>query len=341
MKDRFMAAFCLLAIGAFMYQTDVFASEPGLVEAAKKEGKFVHYTSVPTDAAVALLDAFKKKYPFLETNEFFRSTSYKVYSRVNIETQARQYLADSVSVALTSPFREWKQKGWLMKYDSPGYKDLLKNVQDPGYWAPMRVVSIVMAYNTSILPKQEIPNLWTDLHDPKWKDALGMEGADSGSQHIQYWILKKVYGDEFWPKLLKNRPKIYSGSGALMTALLRGEIKLFIEAMGYEVYQYREIQRAPIQGIWPKGCVPMYAAPVALTANAPHPNAAKLFMDWILSKEGQEAMVRVVGADSARPDIAPAKGNPPLSAFNPVFVDDWDSFEKSTDEFKKVWESLK
>jgi hypothetical protein len=52
-------------------------------------------------------------------------------------------------------------------------------------------------------------------------------------------------------------------------------------------------------------------------------------------------MVRVVGADSARPDIAPAKGNPPLSAFNPVFVDDWDAFEKSTDEFKKVWESLK
>jgi iron(III) transport system substrate-binding protein len=312
-----------------------------LVEAAKKEKKFVHYTSVPTDAAVALLDAFKKEYPFLETNEFFRSTSYKVYSRVTVETQARQYLVDSVSVAVMSPFREWKQKGWLMKYDSPGYKDLLKNVQDPGYWAPMRVVSIVIAYNTTLLPKQEIPNTWTDLHDPKWKEAIGMEGADSGSQHMQYWVLKKVYGDEYWPKLLKNKPKIYSGSGALMTALLRGEIKLFIEAMGYEVYQYREIQRAPIQGIWPKDCVPMYAAPVALMANAPHPNAAKLFMDWILSKDGQEAMVKVVGADSARSDIAPAKGNPPLSAFKSVFVDDWDAFEKSTDEFKEVWESLK
>ena len=228
-----------------------------------------------------------------------------------------------------------------MKYDTAGYRGLPSNVQDPGYWAAMRVVSMAVGYNTTLLPKQDIPTTWTDLLDPKWKGAIGVEGTDSGSQHMQYWIMKKVYGEAYWDKLLKNEPKIFSGQGALMTGLLRGEIKLNMHAQCYMVYQYRELQKAPIQAVWPKDFVPMYSGPVALMAKAPHPNAAKLFMDWVLSPEGQATMVEVVGAYSARSDVASAKGNPPLNAFKPVYIEDWNAFDKSADEFKKAWQSLK
>ena len=337
---------CLLIISLavmalFVSLPGAEAADQALIEAAKKEGKFVQYTGLPTDTAVALLDAFKKKYPFLDTSEYFRSTSYRIYSRVNVEVQAGKHLADCVTTGLMTPFLEWRKKGWLMKYDAAGYQSLPKNIQDPGYWAPMRLADMVIGYNSTLLPKQDIPTKWTDLLDPKWEGAIGVEGSDSGSQHSQYWILKKVYGESYWDKLLKNRPKIFGGQGAMMTGLLRGEIKLAMHALGYMIYNYRELQKAPIQGVWPKDCVPMYIGPVALMEKAPHPNAAKLFMDWILSQEGQEAMVQVVGAYSARSDVAPARGNPPMNTYNPVFTDDYDAFAESTDEFKKAWQSLK
>jgi iron(III) transport system substrate-binding protein len=339
--SNLLAVTCALVLLLLLFQAKALASDAALVEAAKKEGKFVLYTSLPTDAAVALLTAFKDTYPFLDTSEFFRSTSYKTYSRFNIEAEAEKHIADCVSIALWHPYPEWKEKGWLMKYDSPNYKDIPKAVQDPGYFAALRAVSMVMAYNTTILSKDDVPTTWTDLLDPKWKGQIGVEGTDSGSQHMQYYLFKNVYGEDYWDKLLNNEPRIFSGQGAMFTALLRGEIKVTMHGQGYMIYRYRELEGAPVQGVWPADCVPMYAGPVALTATAPHPNAAKLFMDWILSKEGQEAMVKNVGAYSPRADVSPATGNPPMKSFKPVFIEDWEAFGKSTDAFKKAWERIK
>ena len=119
-KIGFMGLFSLalvIGLGAFC-ASGVEAADQALIDGAKKEGKFVWYTSMPTDPAVAYLDAFKKKYSFLDTSEFFRSTSYKVYSRLNIEREAGKHIGDVVHIGLATAPMEWRKKGWLMKYDS-------------------------------------------------------------------------------------------------------------------------------------------------------------------------------------------------------------------------------
>jgi len=325
----------------FSLQAIIYAADHAVIEAAKKEGKFVWYTSMPTAGAVAFLDAFKKKYPFLDTGEFFRSTSYKTYTRINIEKGAGKHIVDCAHVAILMAYREWKKKGWLVKYDSPSYSGYPEKIMDPGYWAPMRTFAMVMAYNKSILPKEELPTAWSDLTDPKWKGRLGVEGADSGGQHIEYYVLKNTLGEDFWPKIAKNKPKMFSGSGAMMTGLLRGEIDVAIYGMGFAVYRQREIEGAPIEGIWPREGCPINIAPLGIMSKAPHPNAARLFMDWALSQEGQTEMVKLVGAYSGRADVPSAKGNPSWGSFKPLYVDDWDKFNASKDEFKELWDSIK
>ena len=336
---------CLLISGLAVMA--LFVSLPGgeaadqaLIDAAKKEGKFVWYTSLPTDPAVAYLDAFKKKYPFLETGEFFRSTSYKVYSRLNIEMEAGKHIGDVVSIGLASAVLEWRKKGWLMKYDSPAYRGYPEKIMDQGYWAPLNTTAIVMAYNKSLLPADKVPRKWADLTNPKWKEAIGVEGADSGSQHVQYYALKGVLGSEFWTEIVQNKPKIFSGAGAMITGLLRGEIQIAMCSYGYMVYDFRELQKAPIEGVWPEEGVPININPLAIIDKAPHPNAAKLFLDWALSKEGKMELVRVVGAYTGRSDVPSAKGNPAWGTFKPLYVENWTEFDNTREEFKKAWQAV-
>lgn len=338
-----MILIMLITVFSFLstsFHATVFAADAALIEAAKKEGKLVWYTSMPTDPAIKFLDAFKEKYPFLDTSEFFRSGSLKVYSRINLETSAGKNIYDVSHVAVLAAYNEWKKKGWLMKYDSPVFDDYPAELKDPGYWAPFRTFALIMAYNTDLLAPNDVPNKWTDLVDPKWKGDLGVEGIDSGSQYLQYYTLKNLYGPNYWDQIAKNNPIEFGGTGAIMNGLLRGEIKLAMLQYCFGVYRYRELEKAPIQGVWPEDGVPISVAPMAISKNAPHPNAAKLFFDFALSKEGQMLMVELIGAYSGRPDVPAAKGNPPIDSFKKFYVTDIDEFSSGLQSFKEAWKKV-
>lgn len=328
-----------LALGA-LWVVSGHTADQALIDAAKKEGKLVWYTSMPTDPAVAFLEAFRKKYPFLDTSEFYRGGSLPVYNRINIETQAAKNIVDVSHVAILSAYSEWKNKGWLMKYDSPEYAGYPANVKDPGYWGPLRTFALIMAYNTKLLPPNEVPKKWADLTNPKWKGLLAVEGTDSGAQYQQYYALKKILGPNYWNEIAKNKPRVYDGAGATSNALLRDEIRLGMLGYCYGVYQYRELEKAPIQGVWPEEGVPIVVCPLTIHKSAPHPNAAKLFLDWALSREGQMEMVRLVGAYSGRSDVPPAKGNPALSSFKKMYVEDIDEYAAGLKSFEEVWKKV-
>jgi ABC-type Fe3+ transport system substrate-binding protein len=122
-----------------------------------------------------------------------------------------------------------------------------------------------------------------------------------------------------------------------MNGLLSGEIKVALCALSYAVYRYREIEKAPIEGIWPAEGVPVNLAPLVILAGAPHPNAAKLFVDWAFSAEGQHEMSRLVGAYSARRDVPSPVGQPAWGSFNALLVKDWRLFASSLGEFRESW----
>jgi iron(III) transport system substrate-binding protein len=316
------------------------ADDPDLVRAARREGKLVWYTSLPTDAAVEYLEAFRRRYPFLDTSEFYRSTSYRIYSRLEVETAADKYIADVVELGLVPAVAGWKRRGWLLRHDSPAYEHYPPEMSEPGYWAPMRLFPIVAAYNPRTLDASEAPRRWWDLADPKWKGAIGVEGSDSGTQHLQYYLIKEKLGERFWGKFAANRPRAYGGSGAVLNALLSGEIKVALCALSYAIVRHRQLAAAPITAIWPEEGVPVSMAPLAILAGAPHPNAARLFVDWVLSAEGQGEMTRLVGAYSARADVPAPPGQPAKGEFTPLLVTDWDAFAATTGDFQRTWREL-
>lgn len=331
---------CLLVVVGLSWPKTARAVDQALIEGAKKEGKFVWYCSWPIEQAVAVLDAFKEKYPFMDTSTYFRSNSFNVYTRLNTEMSAGQYLCDSVGLPVISMYNEWKKKGWILKYDSPVYNELPKEAADRPYWISLKITGLTPAYCTDALKGKEIPTSWGDLTDPKWKDALGVEDIDSGAQQMVYDTIRGVMGRDYWPKVGLNRPKIYPGTGAMINGLLRNEIKVAIMSYSYVVYTYREIRKAPIQGIWPKEGVPMMLSPCPVMANAPHPNAAKLFLEWGASKEAQERIVQIVGGESARKDVAPPKGNLTMSEFKQLYVGDWDKFAAETPAWQEFWKGI-
>jgi iron(III) transport system substrate-binding protein len=329
-----------LAVLVLTWYTGASAVDKAIIEAAKKEGKFVWYTSMPTEPAVDYLKAFQKKYPFLDVSEFFRSTSLRTWSRIQTEYKARKAIADAIHIAIHPPYLKMVDEGWLLKYNSPVFGEYPKGFADPGYYAAMRCFAVIGAYNKEVIPSGEVPKTWKELTNPKWKGKLAVEPASSGAQALAYYTVRKVLGEGFWKQIGANKPKVYSGTGASTAALLRGEIEIAICSYGYAAYRNRELKKSPVRGIWFKEGVPRVVAPLGILENAPHPNAAKLFLEWALSKEGQTKMVELVGAYSARPDVPSARGNPPSTAFKSLFVEDMDDFMKVVNQFPEIWKGV-
>ena len=342
-KRKFVKWFWFMFLVAILtsgWHTLVSAAEQAVIDGAKKEGKFVWYTSMPTEPAVAYLKAFKEKYPFLDVSEFFRSTSMNVWSRFETEYKAGKAIADVMHIAALPPYIKMVDDGWLMKFDSPVYKEYPKEYVNPGYYAAFRSFAMIGGYNKEVLSPNQVPKTWKELADPKWKGKLGVEPGSSGAQAVIYHTLKEVLGGQYWEQIGRNKPKVYTGTGATTVALQRGEIDLAMCYYGYAVYEERELKKSPIMGIWFEEGTPRVDAPMGILKNAPHPNSAKLFLEWALSKEGQIKMVEIVGSYSARPDVPPAKNNPPPTKFKSLVVKDIKAFTGFLNQFPDIWKGV-
>ena len=114
MKRHVITVTCILVAALFMWNTGALAVDQAIIDAAKKEGKFVWYTSMPTEPAVDYLKAFQKKYPFLNVSEFFRSTSLRTWSRIQTEYKAGKAIADALHIAIHTPYL--KMRNELKRY---------------------------------------------------------------------------------------------------------------------------------------------------------------------------------------------------------------------------------
>ena len=335
--------FCLLFLMAMVtlnWHAVASAIDQAVIDGAKKEGKFVWYTSMPTEPAVEYLKAFKAKYPFLDVSEFFRSTSMTVWSRLETEYKAGKAIADVLHIAALPPYMKMVDEGWLMKFDSPVYNEYPKEYAHPGYYAAFRCFAMIGGYNKEVLSPKEVPKTWKELANPRWKGKLGVEPGSSGAQAVIYYTIKELLGSQYWEQFARNKPKVYTGTGATTVALLRGEIDIATCYYGYAVYEERELKKSPIMGIWFEEGVPRVDAPMGILKNAPHPNSAKLFLEWALSKEGQTRMVEVVGSYSARLDVPPAKNNPPPTKFKSLQVKDMKEFMGVLNKFPEIWKGI-
>jgi iron(III) transport system substrate-binding protein len=272
-----------------------------LEEGAKKEGEMVFYTSLSLTDYPKIMPHFEKSYPFIKTNTY-RATPSGVFQRADTEARANRFAVDVVGSA---PVEMWhlKQRKLSTGYLSPEQKALPPGSHDAeGYWQGFEVTPLVLAFNTKQVSNADAPRSYQDLLNPKWKGKLSL-GTE---EYTWFNVLSESLGvkkaAEFFQALAKQDLQMPGSSSVMRVQLmLAGESAITLAARGRRVTEYKQ-QGAPIDFriLDPYAGEPNF---VALMQRSPHPYSALLFIDWILSEEGQTRLADAAGRISIRKGI--------------------------------------
>ncbi len=263
-----------------------------LYEAAKKEGQLTVYSSGTSKELDEYRKVFSKSYPGIEVKEYMGTTE-QIIEKMLTEFKAGRVNADFFRLSLEQWVTVLKE-GLAEKWDPPEKINYPPEATDPnGYYVLADAVVHVMSYNTQLVPASEAPKSYQDLLKPIFKGKLGLEQSAFSwfAQRMKIWGKDKAI--DYARQLAAQQPKFINGHTALADAVVSGEIWAAVN-----VFQNR------VEGQKAKGAPVNWAADeptgseangVALVKRAPHPNAGKLFMDWRLSKEGQEVSLNAIG----------------------------------------------
>ena len=306
-KIGFLAAAAALAIGIGL-AVPAHADDPAVVEGAKREGKLVIYTGVERAAAQVVVSAFEKKYPFIAA-ETVRASSSKLATRLDAEIEANRVQGDLIELSLLYLTTGLRRRGEILQYDSPEYAQYPREYSAPGYWAASGLSNIIILLNTRKVDEANVPQSWWDLAKPYWKDKLTIDNLEvSGTGYN--WLIALVdnegIGWKFIEALGKNKPGLERGHAGMAQKVAAGEYAGAAEMADFHLKNIRDAATSvPVRGVWPKEGVPSEPWTTAILKRAPHPNAARLFLDFLLSREGQALYVQTMGWTSARADVAP------------------------------------
>ena len=201
------------------------AEQPKAEQKAKgPSGTLMIYTSIYPDIVELVKPAIAKKFPDLKVS-WFQAGSEQVMAKLGGEIEAKKVAADVLLVADPAYYLTLKDKGLLMKYDSPMRKDITGNKDAEGYWTGVRINAIVMAYNTKKVKPEDAPKTWQELTDPKWKNRIAMANPLlSGTAYVGVGALQQKYGWEYFDKLKANGIKVEAGNTALAEQIGAGRV---------------------------------------------------------------------------------------------------------------------
>jgi len=314
------------------------AAAQGVPEAAKREGKVVWYSSLALDVAQKICNTFTQRHPGV-TCELTRTGSGRVFQRVMQETKANLAIADVVETSDAGHFLDFKGQGMLQPYEPAVTKAMRPEFKDPEHtFHTLRGTLYVIAYNTRQVPKDLAPRTWRDVLDPRWrgKVAHGHPGYSGVVTTGMIGILSK-YGWEYYAALAKNQPVLGQSAEDPPVKVAGGEA-LLGESGEYNFFKSRK-KGNPVEIVYPEDLVVFVNSPVAILKRAPHPNAARLFVEYLFGKEAQQIMaddgVTVMNEAVAYP---PGKAHP--RDLKNLVVPDAREVQKRNDEIKAKFREL-
>jgi iron(III) transport system substrate-binding protein len=255
-----------------------------LAENARREGTVVVYTSLNLVDSVPLTEVFEKKYGFKVA--LWRASSEKVVQRGVAEARAARFAADVYET--NGPEMEILYREKLLdEFYSPGFKEIpAAAFPKHRHYVADRFNFFVIAYNTRLVKPDEVPSTYQDLLHPRWAGKIGIEAGDVD----WFGALAKGMGEKeglaFFRRLAEAQPQVRSGHTLMAGLVSAGEIPLAVTVYNHNAERLLQ-KGAPIN--W-KPLKPTFGRPnaIGVAKNAPHPHAALLFVDFVLSREGQE-----------------------------------------------------
>jgi len=315
-----------------------------LVEGAKKEGKLLWYSTLIVDQVVRPVKAaFEKEYPFIQV-DFFRSNSEGVVRRMLAEYQAKRYDVDIVD-GTVSPTMV-RRAGFLQRFYSPYLAEYPAELKDAnGFWGTTNLYFMTLGYNTRNVKPNELPTGYEDLLNPRWKNQM-MWSTSRGSGapiFIGNVLLSmgKEAGNAYLQKLKsQNIAKTTASNRQVLDLVIAGEYPLAVHIFNHHAYISKS-RGAPVD--WhPIEPVTGTENTVGLAKNTPHPHAAMLFLDFVLSEKGQKVFQQSnylpahPKVPAKQPDLKPGGGR-----FNKVLYMNpdvqYDKGNEWVDYFQKIF----
>jgi iron(III) transport system substrate-binding protein len=335
-----------LAAGA-MFSTKVLSAAPPpaaitpqLIEAAKKEGKVVWYTSVDLPLAEKVGKSFEAKYPGISVR-VERTGAERVFQRIGQEYAANIHAVDVANSSDAAHLIVWKKAGLLepfvpedvAKFYPAEHKDA------DGTFASFRVWVSIIAYNTNLVKKEDAPKSFADLLDPKWKGKIvKAHPGYSGTIMTATYQMQRDLGWGFFEKLAQQNIMQVQSSADPPKRLALGERAVMADGNEYNIFQIKE-KGGPVEPVYATEGSPLIVGPTGMFKAAPNPNAAKLFTAYSFTPECQQLIIDVGGLRSMHPQTKEHAGRTPFKDIK-TMKDDPAAVEKMGDEIKQRYSKI-
>src|SRR5581483_7680155 len=266
--------------------------------AAKKEGALTYYVggNIPQDQVGVFTSAWNKDNPDIKVDVVIAGSGPDMQARVRTEQEAKAYTGDvgdfARNAALTFAGRGMVDAFIPPVARDPNSKYRTDPVTDPdkkGFFIANNVTTNPFWINTKLVPAGQEPKTHADLADPKWKDKiLWIAPWATGVGWNVYYYSKKAYGQDWVTKMQANNPAFTLDKVGAVTDVARGEYAVLIADGGGANASKLIKDGQPLKAVWPEDFSYGEASGQAVLAHAPHPNAAKVFINWMLTENGQE-----------------------------------------------------
>jgi iron(III) transport system substrate-binding protein len=308
------AAFAASLLGLLgTVPTGARADMAALEAAARKEGTLTWYTAhTDGETAEAVGRGFTAKHPGIQV-VVIRTTAQVAYQRLVQDLKNNTPQCDVFSSTDVGHDETLKAQGKLAHYvpeNAAKVSPEFQNFDKDGFYYPTGAGLVLMTHNTQKVKPADAPKAWRDLLDPKWKNQVSV-GHPGFSGYVGTWVvlMRNLYGWAYFEKLEKSRPRIGRSINDTVTMLNAGES---LVAAGPAATTLKSADKGnPVALIYPSDGALLMISPSAVMANAPHPNAARLFLEFLLGVEHAQISVKE-RQEPLRPEVTPLAGAKPF-----------------------------
>jgi iron(III) transport system substrate-binding protein len=313
---------------------------PVLIAAATKEGELAWYTSADLQLAEKVGKSFEQKFPGIRVR-VERAGGERIFARVAQEYASGLRIADAVSTGDAAQFLAWKRQGLLAAHVPEDVAQYIPaEHRDPdGLYATVRSSLCVIAYNTDLVKREDAPKGFADLLDPKWKGKIvKAHPSYSGTVMTSTYQMVRELGWPYLERLAQQQLLQIQSATDTPKKVVLGERPVMADGNESNVLLLKEDGK-PIEVVYAVEGSPSIVQPSAVFAAAPHPNAARLFQNYLFSVEGQELFVNLGGLRSVHALVKDRPGRTPLAAIK-VWKDDPAAVEAQGEEIKRRYSQI-
>ena len=303
-----------------------FEPAPGLAEAAKRDGKIIFYTANIEELEQEMINTFNKRFPFVRV-EMVHLPGGQMFARMRSEISAGKLTADVVDHSDPGLMKTIEDA--FQDYEPPNADAYDQSILVSRKIWPRLTAGWCIAWNTEIISKP--PRTWWDVTKPEYAGQIAeVSGFTGGSTWIRVMFERKVLGEEYWVKQAATKPRIYPTNAALSDGLVRGEIG--VAPVSYTIIAPKKRDGAPLGFVFPPEGVPVYFFAAAIPKTAARPAAARLYLDWCLSEEGQALLIERLGHLTAL-KVMPARS----TEYDLSNVKIWYPEQAESDRLREPW----